>query len=128
MKRNNRPVLAFGLLMAVVAFGAMPAVDAHRGTVGPTGSDTGQPIIDERPVIPGVSPQQAELIRFTQLDGNLSLLLRSPQDPASADVTTIGVTQRPLVDEHGVLPPRVVISQFPWHPSWDRARLTGARA
>lgn len=80
---------------------------------GPTDPDTGQPIIDERLVILGVTPQQAELIRFAQLDGNLSLLLRSPQDAASADVMTTGVTLRQLVDEHGVLPPRVVLSQFP---------------
>ena len=211
MKRSNRLVLVLGHLMAVVAFGAIPAVGAPRGTAarapvqrvavvtaaedlglgmlvatehlatiqmpiddavdtlaerdesfpvalddittsttvkvlvqnvqalattmpqaaspdGPADPDTGPPLIDERLVILGVSPQQAELIRFAQLDDNLSLLLRSPQDAASADVTTTGVTQRPLVDEHGVLPPRVVISQFPEHPSWDRARLTGARA
>lgn len=80
---------------------------------GATDPDTGVPIIAERLVILGVSPQQAELIRFAQLDGNLSLLLRSPQDAAAADVTTTGVTLRQLVDEHGVLPPRVVITEFP---------------
>lgn len=79
----------------------------------PTNPDTGQPIIDERLAPLGVTPQQAELIRFAQLDGNLSLLLRSPQDAASADVTTAGVTQPSLVDEHGILPPRVVLSKFP---------------
>lgn len=80
---------------------------------GPTDPDTGQPIPDGRLVILGVTPQQAELIRFAQLDGNLSLLLRSPADAAAADIPTTGITLRQLVDEHGVLPPRVVLTQFP---------------
>jgi len=38
----------------------------------------------------GITPQQAELIRSGRLDGTLTLLLRSPQDAASADATTTG--------------------------------------
>ena len=29
---------------------------------------------------------------------------------------TTGVTLRELVDEHGVLPPRVIVAKFPWPP------------
>ena len=62
----------------------------------------------------GLTPQQVELVRFTQLDGNLSLVLRAPADAAKTvpDRTT-GMTLRQLVDEHGVLPPRIVETEFP---------------
>jgi pilus assembly protein CpaB len=60
-----------------------------------------------------VTPQQAEMVRFAQLDGNLYLLLRAPADTAAADVDTTGITLRELVDRHGVLPPRVIITKLP---------------
>lgn len=60
-----------------------------------------------------LTPQQAELVRFTQLDGNLYLLLRSPEDELAADVPTTGITLRELTDRWGVLPPRVIISRLP---------------
>ena len=56
-------------------------------------------------VILAVTPQQAELVRFTQLDGNLSLVLRSPDDKATAPAATTGVTLARLISEHGVLKP-----------------------
>ena len=52
-----------------------------------------------------VTPQQAEIIRFAQMDGNISLALRSPGDYAAGAVTTTGITLHKLVEEHGVLPP-----------------------
>ena len=60
-----------------------------------------------------VTPQQAELIRFAQLDGNLYLLLRSPEDVAAEETDTTGITLRELVDRWGVLPPRVIITRIP---------------
>ncbi len=60
-----------------------------------------------------VTPQQAELVRFAQLDGNLYLLLRSPQDKEVEEVDTTGITLRELVDRWGVLPPRVIITRIP---------------
>jgi len=64
-------------------------------------------------VILSVTAQEAELVRFAQLDGDLSLVLRSPADAAATPETTTGVTLRELVDNHGVLPPRAIISRFP---------------
>ncbi len=52
-----------------------------------------------------VQPQQAEVIRFAQLDGHISLALRAPADYAAAQVPTTGITLRELVDRWGVLPP-----------------------
>jgi Flp pilus assembly protein CpaB len=60
-----------------------------------------------------LTTQQAELVRFAQLDGNLYLLLRSPEDVAAEEVDTTGVTLRELVDRWGVLPPRVIITRVP---------------
>lgn len=74
---------------------------------------TGQPMLDQILMILSVTPQEAELIRFTQLDGNLSVILRSPADRDAADEETTGTTLRTLVDEHGVLPPRAIVSELP---------------
>ncbi len=60
-----------------------------------------------------VTPQQAELIRFTYLDGNLSLVLRAPGDAEAAPVKTTGITLRELVDRYGVLPPKIILTEQP---------------
>jgi Flp pilus assembly protein CpaB len=76
--------------------------------------DPDAPAPADEPVIVAilaVSPQDAELVRFAQLDGNLSLLLRSPEDRQAEPAGTTGVTLRRLVDEFGVLPPGPVTSQ-----------------
>jgi pilus assembly protein CpaB len=88
------------------------------GTILPTVStDQSQAASsDEQPqnlAILSVTPQQSELIRFAQLDGNLYLLLRSPEDVAAPDTETTGITLRELVDQWGVLPPRVIITRIP---------------
>jgi pilus assembly protein CpaB len=59
-------------------------------------------------VILAVSPQQAEIVRYAELDGNISLVLRAPGDAGAADATTTGITLRWLVDHYGVLPPAAV--------------------
>jgi pilus assembly protein CpaB len=56
-------------------------------------------------VILAVQPQQVEAIRFAQLDGRVSLVLRSPSDATAPAVETTGITLRQLVDQWGVLPP-----------------------
>jgi pilus assembly protein CpaB len=86
--------------------------------LGPDGGaeidpNTGLPLSGRGIAIISVTPQEAELVRFAQLDGNLSLIMRSPADSVSEDVVTTGVTLRQLVDEHGVLPPRPVIIPLP---------------
>jgi Flp pilus assembly protein CpaB len=86
--------------------------------LGPEGGNeidpvTGLPLSGRGIAIISVTPQEAEIIRFTQLDGNLSLIMRSPQDAAAADESTTGITLRQLVDLHGVLPPRPVVIPLP---------------
>jgi Flp pilus assembly protein CpaB len=86
---------------------------------GPAASNTAPADPEAAPQAPGVivilsvTAQEAELVRFAQLDGNLSLVMRSPADAAATPDTTTGITLRELVDNHGVLPPRAIISQFP---------------
>ena len=64
-------------------------------------------------VVLALNAQQAELVRFTQLDGNLSLVLRSPKDKDAPAVKTTGITLRQLVDSYGVVPPKIVLTQQP---------------
>jgi Flp pilus assembly protein CpaB len=67
-------------------------------------------------VILAATSQQAEAIRFAQIDGTIALVLRSTDDCKNADGTagpcpiipTSGITLRNLVDDFGVLPPQVI--------------------
>ena len=59
-------------------------------------------------VVLAVTPQQAEVVRFAQLDGNVSLVLRAPADSTAGDTATTGITLKQLVDQYGVLPPSAV--------------------
>jgi pilus assembly protein CpaB len=67
-------------------------------------------------VILALTPQQAEAVRFAQLDGSIALVLRSPADfigpdgqPVVPPITpTTGIVLRTLVDQYGVLLPEVV--------------------
>jgi Flp pilus assembly protein CpaB len=100
-------------VLGIVGGGASASNTAASGTDSSNGSaavdpNTGQPISTTRLVILSVTPQQAELVRFAQIDGNLTLLLRAPGDVAAAETKTTGVTLRELVDHYGVLPPRVI--------------------
>jgi Flp pilus assembly protein CpaB len=72
-------------------------------------------------VILAVDAQQAEVIKYAQIDGSISLVLRSPKDfrdesgnpivPAPAGTT--GITLRVLVDEYRVLIPQLVETAVP---------------
>lgn len=84
------------------------------GTILPAaGTDTSQEDGPQNIAILSLTAQQAELVRFAQLDGNLYLLLRSPKDVGGEEVDTTGITLRELVDRWGVLPPRVIITRIP---------------
>ena len=89
------------------------------GTGGQTTGLTGQQEI----VILAVTPQQSEVIKFTQMDGNVSLILRNSGEffdpvtkqpiPGVPDVTT-GVTLKVLVDGgYDLLPPEVIEAVLP---------------
>jgi pilus assembly protein CpaB len=75
----------------------------------------------EEIVILAVAPQFAEVIKFAQMDGSVSLVLRSPKDfrddqgnpivPPPAGTT--GVTLKVLVDEYRVLIPQLVETTVP---------------
>ncbi len=93
----------------------LPPVEAAPGTQNNQGSTSTTPSLNGQSqlVLLEVTPQQAEIIRFTQLDGNLSLVLRAPADAEAAPVKTTGITVRELVDQYGVLPPKIILTQKP---------------
>jgi len=67
-------------------------------------------------VILAATSQQAEAIRYAQVDGTIALVLRSSADCTTTDGTaaqcpiipTTGITLRRMVDDFGVLPPQVI--------------------
>jgi pilus assembly protein CpaB len=92
-----------------------PATDPGTGSTALTGQ--------QEIVILAVSAQQAEVIKFTQLDGSISLVLRSPTEFAERDengqvidpppVVTTGIILKSLVDEYNVLTPQLVETILP---------------
>jgi pilus assembly protein CpaB len=64
-------------------------------------------------VILSVSAQEAEVIRFGQIDGTLTLILRSPDDKEAPNDETTGITLRQLVDAWAVIPPQIVETIVP---------------
>ena len=76
-------------------------------------------------VILAVTPQQAEIIKFAQLDSPLfSLVLRSAQDFIDPETqlpfengpipdATTGIILKTLVDTYGVLPPELIEAILP---------------
>ena len=91
--------------------------EASPGTNGPTTSLNGQQEI----VILGVTPAQAEVIKFAQLDGSISLILRSSKDfvddQGNPVVTppsgTEGVTLKKLTTDFAVPIPELVEAILP---------------
>jgi Flp pilus assembly protein CpaB len=95
----------------------------------PPVDENGQPIDDptlsgqQEIVILSVSAQQAEVMKFAQMDGNISLVLRAFEDfvdPEDATVrvepvpdATTGIILRTLVDEYGVLIPQIIETILP---------------
>jgi Flp pilus assembly protein CpaB len=72
-------------------------------------------------VMLAVTPQQAEVIKYAQLDGSVTLVLRSPDDFRDANGAAVipptdptsGVILKTLVDQYGVLPPQLVETVLP---------------
>ena len=76
-------------------------------------------------MILAVTPQQAEVIKFAQMDASVTLLLRSAEDfidPLTGEakvpetVETTGVILKTLVDLYGVLPPEIIQTVTPSAP------------
>ena len=90
---------------------------ASPGTTGPTTSLNGQQEI----VILGVTPSQAEVIKFAQLDGSISLILRSSKDfvddqgnpVVTPPAGTEGVTLKKLTTDFAVPIPELVEAILP---------------
>ena len=71
-----------------------------------------------------VDAQQAEVIKFAQMDAEITLILRSgddfldpatgqPIDPAPLPDPTTGIILKSLVDRYGVLPPELIETVLP---------------
>ena len=110
------------LLPPTAATAAAPAPAASGAPPAQPGTAlTGQQEI----VILAVTPQQAEIIKFAQLDSPLfSLVLRSPKDFIDPETNlpyengpipdaTTGVILKTLVDNYGVLPPELIEAILP---------------
>ena len=106
---QNVQVVGTILPPPTAAQGTVPAATGAAPTPEPATTLNGQSQI----VILALTPQQAELVRFTQLDGNLSLILRSPKDKDAPAVKTTGITLRQLVDSYGVVPPKIILTEQP---------------
>jgi pilus assembly protein CpaB len=101
------------------------APEASPGAGGGTTALTGQQQI----VILAVNTQQAEVIKYAQLDGSISLVLRSAddfRDPTTGEplppetiipVSTTGITLKSLVDDYGILVPELVEAILPEQPA-----------
>jgi Flp pilus assembly protein CpaB len=126
------PLLLQGLQVVATLLPPAPAATTAPAPSGGTGTPA-QPTTtlsgQQEIVVLAVTPQQEEVIRFSQLSGTaplgaVSLVLRSaddfidpatglPTDPTLTQVKTTGVILKTLVDSYGVLPPEVVETVTP---------------
>ena len=114
------------LLQGIQVLGTLlpPVAPQQTGGEGAEGEegDPGTALNEQEAiVILSVDAQQAEVVRWAQIDGTIALALRSPEDfvddqgnPVVPEVDpTTGVILRTLVDTYGVLPPEVIESVEP---------------
>jgi Flp pilus assembly protein CpaB len=103
-----------------------PTTNNNQSTPQPSGSPTpSNPELSQDTqelVVLSVTAQQAEVIKFAQMQGNISLVLRSPKDFFDANgqpvlpvpAGTTGVILKTLVDGgYGVLRPELVEAILP---------------
>jgi pilus assembly protein CpaB len=110
-------MLVLGTLLPPPPAAAQGAPPAAAPSGGPSTTLTG----GQEMVIVAVDAQQAEVLKFAQLDGSISLALRSPGDFVDASGAPIipippvtkGITLRQLVDLYGVIQPRLVEAILP---------------
>lgn len=101
-----------------------------------TGDNTGAPTDPETAltgqqqiVILALDAQQAEVVKYAQVEANISIVLRSAddfRDPATGlpldptlivPATTTGITLKSIVDDYGVLIPQLVEAILPAQPA-----------
>jgi Flp pilus assembly protein CpaB len=117
------------LLQGLQVMGTLlpPPAPPAAGASAPPSTGSGPTTLNgqQQIVILAVTAQQAEVVKFVQLDGNVTLALRSPDDfidPVTGlplpqvPVLTSGVILKTLVDDYGVLPPEVVQTVTPEAP------------
>jgi Flp pilus assembly protein CpaB len=116
------------LVQNVLVVGALlppqPAAEGQaqgQGQGQPTGGQGTTLNGQQEIVIVAVTPQQAEIIKYAQLDASISLVLRSPKDFKDANGAPIeppvdptsGIVLKTLVDQYGVLPPELIETVLP---------------
>ena len=104
----------------------LPKPEAPEGEQPTEGGGTTTLSGQQEIVIIEVDAQQAEIIKFAQLEGSISLALRSaadftdPNDPTERIVplpdATSGIILRNLIDTYQVLPPEIVDVILPAEP------------
>ncbi len=109
-------VLIQGVQVVATLLPPPPTAETGAATPAPDAGGTalnGQQEI----VIIAVTTQQAEVIKFAQLDGTITLSLRSPKDFVDASgnpvvpptVTTTGIVLKTMIEDWGVLPPLPIV-------------------
>ena len=105
-----------------------PPAAAQGGQGGqqpPAEGETGTALTGQQEIVAlSVDAQQAEVIKFAQMDGDITLILRSgddfldpvtgqPVDPPPLPDATTGIILKSLVDRYGVLPPELIETILP---------------
>lgn len=94
------PTVETGQEQAAPVEGEAASTEAEAGTQLTEGQ--------QEIAILALTPQQVELVRFAQLDGNLSLVLRATADSETEADETTGITLRELLKDYGVIKPRLL--------------------
>jgi Flp pilus assembly protein CpaB len=114
-------VLLQGVQVVATLLPAPEPVEAGA-SAAPDQGETGTSLTGQQEiVILAVTQQQAEVIKFAQVDGNISLTLRSPKDFVDAQsnpiipetITTTGIILKTMITDFGVLPPEVILVPAP---------------
>ena len=102
-----------------------PPAQAQGQEGQPAQGETGTSLTGQQEIVAlSVDAGMAEVIKFAQMDGEISLILRSaddfidpatglPIDPAPLPDPTTGIILKSLVDRYGVLPPELIETVLP---------------
>jgi pilus assembly protein CpaB len=102
-----------------------PPAQAQAPEGQPAEGETGTALTGQQEIVAlSVDAQQAEVIKFAQMDGDITLILRSggdfldpatglPIDPPPLPDPTTGIILKSLVDRYGVLPPELIETVLP---------------